>query len=223
MKTLVVAPHADDELLGCGGTMLRRLSEGGETAWLLITEINEENGWPPQIVLERQNEINKVRKGLSIKKENFFCLNIPATKIEDFSPSIIIEKISNVIREFEPEEVLLPNPGDIHSDHKITFECAFSCTKKFRFPSIKKVLVYETISETEYGLDPRFNKFNPNIFINISEFFDKKISLLSTYKSEIMEPPYPRSLENIEALAKLRGSQMGVKYAECFSLIFDYS
>ena len=72
MKTLVIAPHADDELLGCGGTMLRRFSEGGETSWLLITEINEENGWPPQKVLERQNEINKVRKGLSIKKENFF-------------------------------------------------------------------------------------------------------------------------------------------------------
>ena len=49
MRTLVVAPHPDDELLGCGGTLLRRVAEGGTLAWLLMTAMKEENGWSAEL------------------------------------------------------------------------------------------------------------------------------------------------------------------------------
>ena len=223
MKTIIIAPHADDELLGCGGTLLRRNFEGVETGWLLLTNITKECGWSMQKIKEKSNQIESVRKGLLIKNENFFCLDIPATKLELIPSSDLIKKISEVIKNFKPNEIFLPNPSDIHSDHRYTFECALSCTKNFRYPYINRLMTYETLSETEYGIDPRFNRYNPNVFIDITNFFDKKINLVKTYKTEIKDAPFPRSIETIEALSKIRGSQMGVKYAESFSLLFDYS
>lgn len=64
MKTLVIAPHPDDELLGCGGTLLRRVAEGGSIGWLLMTAITEEAGWQPEKVVQRASDIQRVREGL---------------------------------------------------------------------------------------------------------------------------------------------------------------
>ena len=171
MKTLVIAPHADDELLGCGGTLLKRMKEGNLTGWLLVTEISEDLGWSKNQVFNRSNEIETVRKGLNIKKDNFFSLNLPSTKVDTYPNYELINKISEVFNKFKPEEIFLPYPGDIHSDHRYIFECALSCTKSFRYPFIKRALCYETLSETEFGVDPRFNRFCPNFFIDITNQF----------------------------------------------------
>ena len=60
MKTLVIAPHPDDEALGCGGTLLRRKAEGIELAWLIVTGISEKTGWSTEMVRQRDDEIDKV-------------------------------------------------------------------------------------------------------------------------------------------------------------------
>ena len=57
MKTLVVAPHPDDEVLGVGGTLLRKKAEGGTIGWLIMTSMNVESGWSPKSVSKRKNEI----------------------------------------------------------------------------------------------------------------------------------------------------------------------
>ena len=66
MKTLVVAPHPDDELLGCGGTLLRRKGEGAYLGWLIVTGISQETEWSPAKVQEREEEIEQVSSGLGI-------------------------------------------------------------------------------------------------------------------------------------------------------------
>ena len=160
-----------------------------------------------------------VRKSLNIKSNNFFNLNFPTTKLDQFPINQLIKKISNVFAEFEPNEIFIPHPGDIHSDHKVVFEAAVSCTKWFRYPSIKSIYTYETISETDFGIDPRYISFKPNTFIDISNCLEAKLKLIETYKSEINEHPFPRSIEAIKALSKIRGAQMGVKAAEAFCLL----
>jgi LmbE family N-acetylglucosaminyl deacetylase len=81
--------------------------------------------------------------------------------------SILVGKISEIFPDFQPDEVLLPYPGDVHSDHRVTFEAASACTKWFRYPSVKRVLAYETPSETDFGIDPRDSGFKPNVFVYI--------------------------------------------------------
>lgn len=219
MKTLIVAPHPDDELLGCGGTLLRRVDEGGTVAWLLITAITKEAGWAAEKIHQRAAEIERVREGLQVSPNHLYALGFPATELDRIPMNILVGEISKVFADFQPDEVLLPYPGDVHSDHRVTFEAASACTKWFRYPSVKRVLAYETPSETDFGIDPRDSGFKPNFFTDISGYLDKKIDLLFQYKSEMGVFPFPRSRESIVGLASLRGSQSGCLNAESFMLL----
>ena len=165
MKTLVVAPHPDDELLGCGGTLLRRKAEGAYLGWLIVTGISQEMGWSPEKVQQREEEIEQVASGLGI--DRVYNLGFPTTKLDTFPMSEVIQKFSEVFRDFEPEEVLIPHRGDVHTDHRVVFDAASACCKWFRYPSVRRVLAYETLSETEFGLDPD-TRFHPNVFVDIS-------------------------------------------------------
>jgi len=219
MKTLIVAPHPDDELLGCGGSLLRRVDEGGMVAWLLMTAITEGAGWSAERIQQRAAEIDQVRKGLQIAPHHLYALGFPTAELDRIPMGILVEKISEVFADFQPDEVLLPYPGDVHSDHRVTFEAASACTKSFRYPSIKRVLAYETPSETDFGIDPRDSGFKPNVFIDIGGQLERKIELMKIYASEKGEFPFPRSEKVLRAIEQLRGSQAWFGAAEAFMLL----
>tara|TARA_B100001029_G_C15006047_1_gene421186 strand:+ start:135 stop:815 length:681 start_codon:yes stop_codon:yes gene_type:complete len=219
MRTIVIAPHADDELLGCGGTLLKRGKQGSEIAWILMTTLLNKDGWSVELIRKREHEIEMVRKGLKINENNLFKLGFSPTKLDQTPIANIVERISKIFIDFQPDEVFLPYPGDIHSDHRITFEAALSCTKWFRYPFIKRIYTYETLSETEFGVDPRYQTFRPNTFIDISGEIDKKIELMKIYSTEIKDHPFPRSILSIQSKAFIRGSEMGTRAAEAFCLL----
>ena len=219
MKTLVIAPHADDELLGCGGALLRWAAEGATLGWLLMTSMRHGGAWSASQITNREREIEDVCKGLGVKVDNFFSLGLPTANLDVQPMAELVASISDVFTAFKPSQVLLPYPGDIHSDHRVTFEAASACTKWFRYPSIKRVLAYETLSETDFCIDPRYGAFQPNFFVNISGYLDQKLALLSTYTSEMGAPPFPRSDETVRALSVVRGSQAGFPHAEGFFLV----
>lgn len=218
MKTLVVAPHPDDELLGCGGALLVRRSNADIVGWLLMTTITEAGGWSQERIDQRAIEIERVREGLGIAPHHLYALGLPTAELDQIPMSTLVARVSDVFRDFQPEEVLLPHPGDVHSDHRITFEVGAACTKWFRYPSIKRVLTYETLSETDAGIDPQ-RTFHPNVFVDISSYLDRKIELMKVYTSEMGDFPFPRSDEALFALAKIRGAQAGFNAAEAFSLL----
>ena len=220
MKILVIAPHPDDELLGCGGTLLRRKSEGAILGWVIMTKISEVTGWSKNSVQERENEIEQVQKGLGVQPEHLFQLGFPTTKLDTFPMGELIAKVSEVFQLFQPEEVFIPHQADVHSDHRITFEAVSACTKWFRYPSVKRVLAYETLSETEFSLDSG-KAFQPNVFVDISPYLEQKLELLRIYGSEIGEFPFPRSETAIRALAQFRGSSSGFESAEGFELLLE--
>ena len=222
MRTLVVAPHPDDELLGCGGTLLRKSAEGGTIAWLLITAITADAGWSQEQISSREYEIDQIRQGLGILPENLYKLDLPTAQLDQTSSSFIISGISRVFNQFQPQEVFLPHPGDIHTDHKITFEAAVTCTKWFRYPSVQTVVTYETLSETNFQLSRENSPFNPNLFVDITDYLNLKLDLLSIYSSELGAHPFPRSLDAIRSLALLRGSQRGTQFAEAFQVLRQF-
>jgi N-acetylglucosamine malate deacetylase 1 len=219
MKTLIVAPHPDDELLGCGGTLLRKVAEGGTVAWLLMTAITEKAGWTAERIQQRAGEIDSVREGLQVAPRHLYALGFPTAELDRIPMSVLVNRISEVFSDFQPNEVLLPYPGDVHSDHRITFEAASACTKWFRYPCVKRVLAYETSSETDFGIDPRDSGFKPNVFVNIGGQLERKIELMQIYASEMGEFPFPRSEKALRALAQLRGSQAGFETGEAFMLL----
>ena len=216
MKSLVVAPHPDDEVLGVGGTLLRRKAEGAELGWLIMTRISVEAGWSSEMVLKRQQEIMQITELFGF--DSVFELNYTTTQLDQIPLSDLINAVSGVIESFTPDEIFIPHPSDIHSDHRVTFDSVASSTKWFRSPTIKRVLAYETLSESDFALGPN-RRFQPNVFMNIEGHLEDKLRAMGIYSSEVGEFPFPRSNQAISALATLRGASSGFKQAEAFELL----
>jgi len=214
-KILVVAPHPDDETLGVGGTILRRKIEGAQVGWLIMTRATIK-GWGEQKVRQREDEIERV--SVLFDFDSVYRLDFPATELDQIPMSDLVSAVSAVFKDFEPEEVYVPNPSDVHTDHRIVFDAVASCTKWFRYPSVRRVMAYETPSETDFNLHVR-NNFHPNVFINIEPYIANKLRAMDIYASEMGEFPFPRSHDAILALAKLRGAASGFKAAEAFELL----
>lgn len=220
-KVLVIAPHPDDETLGCGGSLLKHIDNGDLVYWLIVTNAfpNKFYNWNEEMISVRQQEIDIVSKLYGF--EETIKLNFPSSELDIVPMHELVGSISGVIKEVLPEIVYLPNRSDVHTDHQIIFKAAYSCTKNFRFPFIEKVLMYETLSETEFTPALTEYAFIPNVFNDISGFFERKIEIMEIYKSEIMNSPLPRSIDSIRSHSKCRGSRIGSEYAEAFQLIFE--
>ncbi len=216
MNSIVIAPHPDDEVLGAGGTMLRHKAEGAKVAWLIVTNISTTMGWSDEKIKQRADEINLITDFFGF--DSVFELNFPTTQLDQVPMSKLVQAISNVFKSFEPENVFLPHPSDVHTDHRIVFDAVVSCTKWFRYSSVKRVLAYETLSETDFGLGAK-QAFRPNVFINIEPYLAGKLRAMDIYASELGEFPFPRSRDAIQALATLRGAASGFKAAEAFELL----
>jgi LmbE family N-acetylglucosaminyl deacetylase len=212
-KILVIAVHPDDETLGCGGTLLKSKANGDEIHWLICTTLNRKNSY----FQTREKEIDKVSKLYKFNSVN--KLPFETAKVDQYSVSEIIEKISNIINKIKPNIIYLPFYEDPHSDHKRIFEASYSCTKSFRYSFIKKIYMMETLSETEFSPSINTISFIPNTFVDISDHMNKKIKIMKVYKSEINKHPFPRSEKNIRALASYRGSTSNCNFAESFILL----
>lgn len=216
-KILVIAPHADDETLGCGGSLLRHKAEGCEIHWLLITGMSKLSGFSAELISKRKHEIDLAAEYYSF--DSVHQLNLPPAALETLPIGQIIGGISNVVNLVKPDTVYVPYRNDAHSDHELVFDAAMSATKSFRYPFIKRILSYETISETDFGMKPEDGGFRPSVFIDISSYLDKKLNILDVFESEVGEFPFPRSRKALEALASLRGVQSNCNAAEAFMLI----
>jgi LmbE family N-acetylglucosaminyl deacetylase len=216
-KVLVVSSHPDDETLGCGGTILKHKKTGDKVYWLIMTNISVNEGYGPKKVSARQGEIAKVVNAYGF--EGVFKLDYPTARLDSAPKSEMIKAVSAVIGKVKPAVIYVPNKSDIHSDHETTFNAVMRSAKTFRFPFIKRILMYETISETEFTPVVSRKIFAPNSFSDISAYLNRKIAIMKIYKSELGKHPFPRSLENIKALATFRGSTAYVRYAEAFVVL----
>lgn len=207
-KVLVIATHPDDETLGAGGTLLKHKAMGDEIYCVFCTDIFESEGFAAEVVAKREREIESVTKAYGF--DGIYRLGLKTMKIDEYTKSELVGAFSKIFKELNPQILYLPFAYDVHSDHRIIFESAFACTKSFRYPSIEKVLMMETLSETEFSPSLNAQSFVPNVFVDISAFFAQKCAIMSLYESEVGEAPFPRSLKNLEALALYRGCSRGM-------------
>ena len=220
-KILFVSVHPDDETLGCGGTILKHEKEGDDIFWLIITAptSNHPFGYSEEFIANRNFEIDKVAN--LYKFNQVFNLGFPTQLLGEINFRDIVVGVDHIINQLKPEVVYVINRSDVHSDHRISFDAIYACTKNFRKPFIEKILMYETLSETEFSPALSENVFVPNVFVDISDYMDDKLKIMAVFSSELMPDNLPRSISAINALAGYRGSRIGVKYAEAFMLLFE--
>ena len=214
---LVVAVHPDDETLGCGGTLLKHKAAGDKIYWCIVTSMRGVSRFSKNQIIAREDQIQKVSDGYGFQQVK--QLNFPTMSLDTIPMTELVGCLSEVINEIKPNIIFLPFCGDVHSDHRVTFNAAFSCTKSFRYPFIKKVLMMEVSSETDFAPAMSSTAFTPNCFVDITDYFEEKIAIMEHYVTEISSLPFPRSSESLKALATIRGTTAGCLYAESFMLL----
>jgi len=216
---LIIAPHADDEILGCGGVISRYIHEGNSVYIAVMTNANI--GAPS---LFSNTDIKNIRaEALSAHKllnvTNTFFFDFPAPRLETHPSYEITQAISALINEKKIDTLFIPHKGDIHKDHGVIYHAALVAARPINDFTVIDVFSYETLSETEWASPFGNDAFIPNVFIDISKYLESKLKAMSCFCSQLKQAPHPRSLEIIESLAKFRGSTVGCKYAEAFMLV----
>lgn len=214
-KVIIISPHADDETLGAGGTLLKYSENGEGIYWINVTNARKEYGYSDELEKQGREEVDTVSK--RYRCEKVYDLQLEPAGLHKYDISHIIDSFSKIFREVEPNLVILPYLYDAHSDHRIVFEAAYTCTKAFRFPTINKVMCMEIISETDNAVSDR--GFVPNFYVNIDNYIKDKLDIMKVYKNEISEAPFPRNPEAIKGLAAYRAAACNCKYAEAFKIL----
>jgi N-acetylglucosamine malate deacetylase 1 len=215
-KVLIIAPHPDDEVLGCGGAIKKLTSQNNEV-WILIMTRGKEGMYSEQRILNVRQEAINAHKLLNVSGTRF--LDFPAPDLDLVSVSELSLAISEEIKIILPDTIFLPFRGDLHHDHKAVFNAGLVAARPLKNSTIKNIYSFETLSETEWAAPFSDNAFIPDFFINISDTFETKLKAMKCYKSQLRQFPNPRSLKSIEALANLRGSTVGFTHAEAFKII----
>lgn len=215
MSLLVISPHMDDETFGAGGTMKKYAENGKKVYWLNISNTKEEYGYPAELVEKRNRQFREVAEKLGVSRAIDWKLR-PA-HLGEYPAGEQIAKLAELVNELKPETIIAPYSGDIHSDHGTVFSWVKAVSKSFRNPSLKRLMMMEVVSETDFALPDQV--FRPNYYIDITGQMECKLEAVGIYSQEVAAHPFPRSLENVKALAMGRGAVAGVYYAEAFMLI----
>ena len=213
MRVLVFAPHNDDEVLGVGGTIAKLSSKGHEIYICEVTfPLDRED-----LVSMIKDEAKQAHSILGVKETIF--LELPVVAIGDLPTKKVNAMFEDVVSKIRPEMAFIPHKGDMHVDHGEVAKAAMVALRPISNPQLVGIYSYETLSETEWNIPSVDNAFTPNCYCDITDFFDKKIEAMKCYQSQLMEKPHPRSINAIDALARLRGSTIGKGFAESFMVV----
>lgn len=217
---LVIAPHPDDEILGCGGTIRKKIKNGCNVIIIIMTNANK--SIPERYTLDKLHIIREEAKSaheiLGIKETIF--KDFPAPMLDQFPIYLIAETINAVLNEKEIDTVYLPHRGDIHNDHKVIFDAAMVACRPISNYCVKNIYAYETLSETEWAHPFASDVFIPTYYETLEyEMLHSKCKAMKCYSSQLRQFPSSRSIIAIEALAKYRGSAVSSELAEAFMII----
>ena len=218
MRVLVIAPHPDDETLGCGGTLLKHLAAGDSVSWVIVTKAHEPR-WSAEVIERRERQIKQVSAAYGFAKK--FRLTFPAGRLDTVPLEDLLFAINDIVTEVRPDWIYTVHAGDVHSDHRAVFDATMSAVKSFNSGSegVSRLLSYETISSTDATPPAAATVFLPNVYCDITPFLERKLEIMSLYEGEVHPYPLPRALESIRALARFRGATVAAEYAEAFMLL----
>jgi len=201
-RTLVLAPHIDDGEFGCGGSINKWVGEGKQVYYVSFSSARKSvlEGMPKDIL---EKEVGEATQVLGIPQENLILFNYPVREFPSYRQNIL-EDMVQLGNELKPALVLLPSTNDTHQDHQTISQEGFRAFKK--------------ISIIGYEMPYNNLTFSTNLFVVLEEtHVRKKIEALKCYKSQAHKTY--ATPDFITSLARVRGTQIGVKYAEAFEMI----
>lgn len=215
-RVMVIAPHPDDEVLGCGGAIARHTARGDHVRVVVVTRGIPELFAPADIEATRA-ELSAAHRLLGVEDTVF--LDFPAPRLDTLPSHEISDALRKRIYETSPDLIYLPHRGDIHVDHKIVYWATLVAARPTPGRRSPTLWCYETLSETEWGAPTGDEAFVPNVYVDIGAHLQQKLDAMAMYASQLKPAPQSRSLRSIEALARVRGGTVNLDAAEAFMLV----
>ena len=224
MKTLVIAAHPDDEVLGCGGTIARLAQEGHEVFISIlgegVTSRYARRDEAHHSLLQGLQEVSgKVAELLGAKE--LFRQQLPDNRFDTVPLLDVVKLIEDLVTRLRPNVVYTQHGGDLNIDHSVTFRATLTATRPVAGCPVKAVYAYEVASSSEWAFQKFSPPFQPGVFVDISGTLELKIKAMELYHSEVRPFPHPRSSESLRAIARRWGSVTGTGAAEAFEVVRD--
>lgn len=211
---LVVAAHADDEVLGCGGTIARHVAEDDDVHLVLMADgVHSRPGSSMKDSVHRVEASQRAQMILGIS--SLHSLQLPDNSMDSIPLLEIVQALESHIEKIRPAVIYTHHHGDLNIDHRITHAAVMTACRPVPGSSVSEIYGFEVLSSTEWAT-PHKLPFIPNYFVDISKHLRTKLRALEAYTEEMRKAPHSRSIEHIEVLARHRGYSIGINAAEAF-------
>jgi len=221
MSILIIAPHADDETLGMGGSIARFVREGQKVTVAIMTGPGDEPHpiWPHSTWDAIRAEAAEAMRALGVT--DLLFENLPAVTLSETPVHAVNKIVSGLIARVNPQELYLPFYHDLHRDHGIVAYASLVHARAYLEPgrSIRLIAMYETPTETHLFPAQLAPGFAPSMWIDVSDTLEAKLAAWNCYASQHQQGPTPRSMEALRAQATVRGAEIGVAAAEAFMVL----
>jgi LmbE family N-acetylglucosaminyl deacetylase len=218
VKILVIAPHMDDEVLGCGGAIVRHVQAGDQVAVCLVANRAYGHRYD-QALIEREKKAC-LRAQTILGYQNTVFLDLQDEKLDHSQIELIIP-LEETVNSLRPDIVYLPHRGDLNQDHRAVFDAALVACRPLAAHRVKGLRVYEVPSSTDQIPTLSAWPFLPNYYVDIKGVLDLKLDALACYDAESRSYPHPRSPEGLLIFARKRGMEVGLEAAEAFVVLRD--
>ena len=212
----VVAAHADDEALGCGGTIARHVAQGDTVHLVLIAD-----GVTSRLPVDdgdadrRMAALKAAQHVLGIESVTPLCL--PDNQMDSLPLLEIVQRLTPVLARLRPHVVYTHHHGDLNVDHRLTHEAVMTACRPVPGASVTEIYGFEVLSSTEWAT-PHKTQFVPTMFVDVSDQVATKMQALEAYFEEMRPEPHSRSMHHVKVLAQHRGCSVGVDAAEAFEV-----
>ena len=214
---LIVAAHADDEALGCGGTIARHVADGDTVHAVFMAD--GVSSRPGAAVVELDRRMASAKQAhVILGLQRVVYLGLPDNRMDSLPLLDVVQALESVLQGIAPQVIYTHHHGDLNIDHRITHQAVMTACRPLPGSLVREIYCFEVLSSTEWAT-PQQEPFVPNVFVNISDFLAIKLKALQAYQLEIRPAPHSRSIEHAEYLARHRGHTFGVAAAEAFVAI----
>ena len=218
-KILAIFAHPDDEVLGCGGTLIKRFNNGDKIKIIILSNgCDSRNDSGKEEIKKRIKSCKEACKILGAQSVSI--ANFPDNKFDSVALLDIIKYLEKEIKNFVPDEIFTHFSLDLNIDHRITCQAVKTIFRPMFVKEKSTIYECEVLSSTDWVQNSK-HVFVPNHYENISKFLNIKKKALKCYNYEMREFPHSRSYEAINNLARFRGMHSGFEMSESFIISFS--
>ena len=218
MKILVIAPHMDDEVLGCGGTIIRHVDSGDHVMVCIVANRSYNHKYDQNLIEQEKDCCKKAKEILSY--QDLVFLDLPDEQLDQSQIDIIIP-LEEIVNSCKPDTVYIPNRGDLNQDHRAVFEASRVVCRPNAEHRVTTLRAFEVPSSTDQVPKAQEWPFIPNYYVNVKSTLGKKVEAMACYSKESKPFPHPRSAEGLRVYAQKRGMEVGIEAAEAFVVLRD--